>query len=163
MRKGRQDTFDDSNHSKNRAHNIQSSVKVSDSSLETMPKGRHYNVDASNNSKNDRGNKLSSDKCSDSSPALNLKGRHDRIDESSSSSVSGGKPESLTNSLNKRDLGVGSGFSNNVNATVTHSKEQYKPEKWMLPDQAEDTLTQLNLAIVSQPLTQSYNPGNLAI
>ncbi|XP_059460012.1 uncharacterized protein LOC132189330 isoform X3 [Corylus avellana] len=146
MRKGRQDTFDDSNHSKNRAHNIQSSVKVSDSSLETMPK--HYNVDASNNSKNDRGNKLSSDKCSDNSPALNLKGRHDRIDESSSSSVSGGKPESLTNSLNKRALGVGSGFSNNVNATVTHSKEQYKPEKWMLPDQAEDTLTQLNLAIV---------------
>jgi hypothetical protein len=39
----------------------------------------------------------------------------------------------LTNSLNKRALDVGSGFSNNVNARVTHSKAQYKPEKWMLP------------------------------
>jgi elongation factor 1 alpha-like protein len=58
--------------------------------------------------------------------------------------------------LNKRALDVGSGFSNNVNARVNHSKAQYKPEKWMLPDQAEDILTQLNLVIVSQPLIQSY-------
>jgi hypothetical protein len=58
--------------------------------------------------------------------------------------------------LNKRALDVGFGFSNNVNARVTHSKAQYKPEKWMLLDQAKDTLTQLNLAIVSQPLIQSY-------
>jgi elongation factor 1 alpha-like protein len=54
--------------------------------------------------------------------------------------------------LNKRALDVGYGFSNNVNARMTHSKAQYKPKKWMLLDQAEDTLTQLNLAIVSQPL-----------
>ncbi|XP_062163817.1 uncharacterized protein LOC133870668 isoform X3 [Alnus glutinosa] len=148
MLKGRQDTFDDNNHSKNRAHNIQSSVKVSDSSLATMPKGRHYSVDESNYLKNDTGKLLSSDKSSDSSPALNLKGRHDSIDESSSSSVRGGKSESLTDSLNKRALDVGSGFSNNVNARVTRSNAQYKPEKWMLPDQTEDKLTQLNLAIV---------------
>jgi hypothetical protein len=58
--------------------------------------------------------------------------------------------------LNKRTLDVGSGFSNNVNARVNHLKAQYKLEKWMFPDQAEDTLTQLNLAIVSQPLIKLY-------
>ncbi len=148
--KGRQDTFDDSNCSKNKADNIQSSVKISDGSFATMPKGRPVNVDEGSCSKNDMANILSNDKSSQSSPALNLKGRDDIIDESSSSLISRGKPQSLTSSLNKMALDVGSGFSNNVNARGTHSLAEYKPEKWMLPDQAEDTLTQLNLAIVSQ-------------
>lgn len=116
-----------------------------------MPKGRHFSRGKSNHSEKDTGNKLSSDKSSVCSPLLNLKGRHDKIDESSNSSTSGGTPQSLTNSLNKMALNVGSGLLKNINTRVTRSNAEYKPEKWMLPDQAEDTLTQLNLAIVSRP------------
>ena len=49
--------------------------------------------------------------------------------------------------LNVRS-GNSSGNSDNTNAKGTRSHVSYKPEKWMLPQQAEDTLTQLNLAIV---------------
>lgn len=152
MLKGKQDSFDDNNCSKNKAHNVQSSLKISDGSFTTMPKGRHHNVDEGSCSKNDLANILSSDTSSHSSPALNLKGRHEITGDSSSSLISGGKPQSLNSSLNKMALGEGSGLSNNVNARGTRSQSEYKPEKWMLNDQAEDTLIQLNLAIVSQSL-----------
>lgn len=147
MPKGKQDSFDDNNCSKNKAHNVQSSLKISDGSFATMPKGRHHDVDEGSCSKNDMANIPSH-----SSPALKLKGRHEITGDSSSSLISGGKPQSLNSSLNKMALGEGSGFSNNVNARGTRSQLEYKPEKWMLNDQAEDTLIQLNLAIVSQSL-----------
>lgn len=152
MLKGKQDSFDDNKSSKNKAHNVQSSLKISAGSFATMPKGRHHNVDEGSCSKNDTANILSSDKNSHSSPALKLKGRHEITGDSSSSLISGGKPQSLNSSLNKMALGEGSGFLNNVNARGTRSQSEYKPEKWMLNDQAEDTLIQLNLAIVSQSL-----------
>lgn len=117
-----------------------------------MPKGVHSSGDEGKYPKNGRGNKAASDEGSVSSPALNLKGRYDSIDESSSCSTSGSNLQSITNSLNKTALDVGSGSSNNVHSRVTCSNAEYKTEKWMLPDQAEDTLTQLNLAIVSRPL-----------
>ncbi|KAL4603250.1 hypothetical protein ACB092_10G111500 [Castanea dentata] len=147
MPKGKQD-IDDNNCSKNTAHDVQSSLKISDGSFATMPKGRHHNVDEGSCSKNDMANILSSDKSSHSSPAWNLKSRHEITGDSSSSLISGGKPQSLESSLNKMALGEGSGLSNNVNARGTRSQSEYKPEKWMLNDQAEDTLIQLNLAIV---------------
>ncbi|KAG6706276.1 hypothetical protein I3843_07G209500 [Carya illinoinensis] len=125
-----------------------SSTERSDISSSLTSKGRHFSRDERNRLENDTGNTLSSDKSSVCSPSMNLKGRHDKLDESSSSSMSGGNSQSLTNSLNKRALNVGSGLSKNVNTRVTRSNAEYKPEKWMLPDQAEDTLTQLNLAIV---------------
>lgn len=104
---------------------IKSSADRADISSSLMPKGRHHSEDVINYSKNGTGNMPLSDKSSVRPAALTIKGRHDAIDESSS--------------------------SKNGNARVTCSNTEYKPENWMLPGQAEDTLNQLNLAIVSQP------------
>ncbi|KAF5461517.1 hypothetical protein F2P56_017610 [Juglans regia] len=127
---------------------IKSSADRADISSSSMPKGRHHSEDGSNYSKNGTGNMPSSDKSSVSPAALTIKGRPDAIDESSSSSMSRGNPRSLTNNLNKMALDAGSGLSKNGNARVIRSNTEYKPENWMLPGQAEDTLNQLNLAIV---------------
>lgn len=86
---------------------------------------------------------------SDSSSASQPRSRHDSVDESTNSSVIRGKQQSVTSGLKNLDLDARSGSSNNVNVRGSHSQADYKPEKWMLPDQAVDTLTQLNLAIVS--------------
>ncbi|XP_027348651.1 HBS1-like protein isoform X2 [Abrus precatorius] len=59
-----------------------------------------------------------------------------------------GKPESSSSSIDNMVLDVRSGTSENTNAKGHRSQVSYKLEKWMLPQQAEDTLTQLNLAIV---------------
>ncbi|KAG2691681.1 hypothetical protein I3760_08G019300 [Carya illinoinensis] len=101
---------------------IKSSADRADISSSLMPKGRHHSEDVINYSKNGTGNMPLSDKSSVRPAALTIKGRHDAIDESSS--------------------------SKNGNARVTCSNTEYKPENWMLPGQAEDTLNQLNLAIV---------------
>ncbi|XP_021834775.1 HBS1-like protein isoform X1 [Prunus avium] len=85
---------------------------------------------------------------SDSSSASQPRSRHDSVDESTNSSVIRGKQQSVTSGLKNLDLDARSGSSNNVNVRGSHSQADYKPEKWMLPDQAVDTLTQLNLAIV---------------
>lgn len=91
----------------------------------------------------------SNDKRADSSSASEAKSRHYTVDWTNNSSSSKGTPQSLTNSLNNMALDVRSGNPNNVNTRKADSKVQYKHEKWMLPDQVEDTLIQLNLAIVS--------------
>ncbi|BFG18692.1 hypothetical protein CerSpe_049650 [Prunus speciosa] len=85
---------------------------------------------------------------SDSSSASQPRSRHESVDESTNSSVIRGKQQSVTSGLKSLDLDARSGSSNNVNVRGSHSQGDYKPEKWMLPDQAVDTLTQLNLAIV---------------
>lgn len=91
----------------------------------------------------------SDDERIESSSAAEPEGKHDSMDENISS-VNRGKPQSLTNSLNSVALDARSGNPNNVNARKANSHKQYKPENWMLPDQAEDSLIQLNLAIVSK-------------
>lgn len=48
-------------------------------------------------------------------------------------------------------LNVNSEKLKDVNGERATSQSQYKPEKWMLPNQSEDSLSQLNLAIVSLP------------
>ncbi|ONI34077.1 hypothetical protein PRUPE_1G461200 [Prunus persica] len=85
---------------------------------------------------------------SDSSSAPQPRSRHDSVDGSTNSSVIRGKQQSVTSGLKNLDLDARSGSSNNVNVRGSHSQADYKPENWMLPDQAVDTLTQLNLAIV---------------
>ncbi|BBG95403.1 Translation elongation factor EF1A/initiation factor IF2gamma family protein [Prunus dulcis] len=85
---------------------------------------------------------------SDSSSAPQPRSRHDSVDGSTNSSVIRGKQQSVTSGLKNLDLDARSGSSNNVNVRGSHSQAEYKPENWMLPDQAVDTLTQLNLAIV---------------
>ncbi|VVA14961.1 PREDICTED: HBS1 [Prunus dulcis] len=84
----------------------------------------------------------------DGSSAPQPRSRHDSVDGSTNSSVIRGKQQSVTSGLKNLDLDARSGSSNNVNVRESHSQAEYKPENWMLPDQAVDTLTQLNLAIV---------------
>lgn len=69
-------------------------------------------------------------------------------EEDTVSSKDGGKPQTLSNSLNSLNLNAKPGSSKTVRNRGAASQDKYKPEKWMLPDQAEDGLTQLNLAIV---------------
>uniref|UniRef100_A0A5B7BMG6 Putative HBS1-like protein isoform X4 n=1 Tax=Davidia involucrata TaxID=16924 RepID=A0A5B7BMG6_DAVIN len=90
----------------------------------------------------------SSVKRSDSSSASISGSGHDNVEETDYSSVNGSKPQSSISSLNNMSLNVKPGYSKNVNDRKVISHAQYKPEKWMLPDQAEDRLAQLNLAIV---------------
>ncbi|XP_004292888.1 PREDICTED: elongation factor 1-alpha-like isoform X2 [Fragaria vesca subsp. vesca] len=70
------------------------------------------------------------------------------MEEGISSLAIGGKPESLTTSSKNMSSDARSGPSKITNSRGSHSRADYKPEKWMLPDEAVDTLTQLNLAIV---------------
>lgn len=50
-------------------------------------------------------------------------------------------------------LNVKSAYANYISGLGKTSNAQYKHDKWMLPDKAVDTLTQLNLAIVSLRIT----------
>ncbi|GMP83904.1 hypothetical protein CsSME_00037661 [Camellia sinensis var. sinensis] len=80
----------------------------------------------------------------DTSSAFISDNRHGSIGEDTHSLSNEVQSQSLSSSLNT----VKSGSSKNVSARRAVSHAQYKPEKWMLPDHAEDRLTQLNLAIV---------------
>jgi elongation factor 1 alpha-like protein len=85
------------------------------------------------------------------------------MDEGISSLVIGGKPQSLTSSSKNMSLDAKSGHSNNANYRGSHSQADYKPEKWMLPDEGVDTLTQLNLAIVSHLILVLYSCTSTSI
>ncbi|XWS17932.1 hypothetical protein CRYUN_Cryun33cG0110200 [Craigia yunnanensis] len=106
----------------------------------SMPKGRLDNEDESRAAVNVK----SSGK---SSSSLMPKERNDMVDYSRSSG-NGGEAHSLTSNLKNMSLAAKSGHSNDTNPVRANSHAQYKPEKWMLPEKAEDSLTQLNLAIV---------------
>nr|KJB65981.1 hypothetical protein B456_010G123300 [Gossypium raimondii] len=75
------------------------------------------------------------------------KERNVMVDDSSSSR-NGGEANSLTSNLENISFAAKSGHSNDANPGRAISRAQYKPEKWMLPEKAEQSLTQLNLAIV---------------
>nr|XP_028962842.1 HBS1-like protein isoform X3 [Malus domestica] len=87
-------------------------------------------------------------KFSESSSASQPTSRRDSGVQSTTSSEIMGKPQSVTSGLINMTLDARSGYSNNGSVRESRSQADYKPEKWMLPDQAVDTLTQLNLAIV---------------
>lgn len=78
-----------------------------------------------------------------------LKGKN-RLDEVDSSTIEKGKTHNLTSSLKGTTMDVRSGIPKNGNTKGSSSQVNYKPEKWMLPRDAEDKLTQLNLAIVGE-------------
>ncbi|GFS41987.1 translation elongation factor EF1A/initiation factor IF2gamma family protein [Actinidia rufa] len=84
----------------------------------------------------------------DSSSAFVSENKHGSVEEDTCSPLNGGQPQNLSSGLNNLSSNLKSGSSKNVNAGRALSSAQYKPEKWMLPDPAEDRLTQLNLAIV---------------
>ncbi|XP_024025521.1 HBS1-like protein isoform X2 [Morus notabilis] len=126
---------------------VQGSSKSSDVSSDCFLKSSHGRVEESSYIKGIAIDIESDGERIESSSMAEPKGKHDSVDENISS-VNRGKPESLANNLNNMALGVRSGNPNNINARKANSHKQYKPEKWMLPDQAEDALIQLNLAIV---------------
>ncbi|MBA0597904.1 hypothetical protein Gorai_007687 [Gossypium raimondii] len=147
----------------------------SDSSNQSTEKGKHNRLDEINILKNIEvgppAGSRTSDNCSasvqegwlghvdESSVAVNLrssgksslslmpKERNVMVDDSSSSR-NGGEANSLTSNLENISFAAKSGHSNDANPGRAISRAQYKPEKWMLPEKAEQSLTQLNLAIV---------------
>ncbi|XP_071715981.1 uncharacterized protein [Rutidosis leptorrhynchoides] len=76
----------------------------------------------------------------DSSASSISKDKSEHMDEKSHASISG--------EFNSMTMNAKSGNSKISNKEKSVPRLQYKPEKWMLPEQAEDRLTQLNLAIV---------------
>lgn len=80
-------------------------------------------------------------------------GKFDSMDESSNPSVDWERSQSLAGGLNNMVLNVKSAYANYISGIGKTSNPQYKHDKWMLPDKAVDTLTQLNLAIVSLRIT----------
>ncbi|PPR98934.1 hypothetical protein GOBAR_AA21745 [Gossypium barbadense] len=123
--------------SKNLEINTSSGFKASDKSSASMAKGRVEDSD---------GRSVSINMCSSgqSSSSLMPKERTDMV-EDGSSLTHGGEGHNLTSNLKNMTLAAKSGNSKDIKA---NSRAQYKPEKWMLPEKAEDSLTQLNLAIV---------------
>ncbi|XP_022131690.1 HBS1-like protein isoform X3 [Momordica charantia] len=93
-------------------------------------------------------NLQSHDNRSSSTSTSKSAGKFGRTDESSNSSVEREKPQNLASGLNNMVLNVKSAYANYINGLGKTSNVQYKHDKWMLPDQAADNLTQLNLAIV---------------
>ncbi|KAA3489818.1 HBS1-like protein isoform X2 [Gossypium australe] len=123
--------------SKNLEINTSSGFKASDKSSASMAKGRVGDSD---------GRSVSINMCSSgqSSSSLMPKERTDMV-EDGSSLMHGGEGHNLTSNLKNMTLAAKSGNSKDIKA---NSRAQYKPEKWMLPEKAEGSLTQLNLAIV---------------
>ena len=62
-----------------------------------------------------------------------------------------GKPQIISGDMMKMSMSSKSGSAKNANRARALASAPFKPEKWMLPDQIEDKLSQLNLAIVSYP------------
>ena len=77
------------------------------------------------------------------------KPKADTSHETNSSSKNMEASESLTGSMNKMSLTRETETSRDVKIRSARSKSNHKPEEWMLLDKESDTLTQLNLAIVS--------------
>ncbi|XP_062078801.1 uncharacterized protein LOC133783260 isoform X3 [Humulus lupulus] len=127
---------------------IRGSANISDVSSDSFARGNHGSVGEASYKVSDTADVELVNKGMDSSSSSKPKSRQSNMDENINSSENRGKSESLASNVNNMTLDGRTGKSNNVNSRKAHSQMQYKPEKWMLPDQAKDTLIQLNLAIV---------------
>ncbi|CAI0376463.1 unnamed protein product [Linum tenue] len=85
-----------------------------------------------------------SDEASGSSTPLKIKEKHKNADDD----FIGQKRTAPTSNFGKISLSDQPGNSNALDSRKAKSIAEYHPDKWMLPDKANDTLTQLNLAIV---------------
>ncbi|KAL1328820.1 hypothetical protein AAHE18_13G399400 [Arachis hypogaea] len=113
----------------NNDHSVQSNVESLENLTSLMQKGRQDRSAESKLSKKPAVHLETSDKTS------NVNKKNGTLDIRSSK----GKAGSSSAMPEVKD---------NTNSKGSHPQVSYKPEKWMLPQQAEDTLTQLNLAIV---------------
>ena len=86
----------------------------------------------------------SSAKPSSVSAPLNSKDKFQHVEDS----VSETQTHSLSSEMTCLTMSVKSDNSQ-IPDKVKVPRSQFKPENWMLPDQTKDSLTQLNLAIVS--------------
>ncbi|KAJ0090088.1 hypothetical protein Patl1_12703 [Pistacia atlantica] len=121
--KDKQDTMNNRKYSKNEV--VQVSTRSSDSSSTVMSKDSHGSH-------------------SNDAVSICLSDAHDGSGSSTNIAQLQSGPSNTKNS----SLSLKSGSSSSVNARRKNSNTQYKPEKWMLPDNTGDRLTQLNLAIV---------------
>ncbi|CAI0438764.1 unnamed protein product [Linum tenue] len=85
-----------------------------------------------------------SDEASGSSNPLKIEGTQGNADDD----FSGQKQTAPASNFGKMSLSDKPGNSNALDSRKHKSTAEYHPDKWMLPDKANDTLTQLNLAIV---------------
>ncbi|XP_076893046.1 uncharacterized protein LOC143544963 isoform X1 [Bidens hawaiensis] len=93
-------------------------------------------------------NSSSSAKPSAMSASLNSRNKFNNVEESSHASKLEAQAVSLSSELNSMTVTGKSGNSKVNNKEKIATRAEYKPEKWMLPEQTDDRLTQLNLAIV---------------
>ncbi|KNA08509.1 hypothetical protein SOVF_161950 isoform B [Spinacia oleracea] len=134
---------------KNKATTTPSSARQTDSSFAI--KGRITPEDQSFTSTSkfprniDVAEGPSSSTRSDKSPTRDRKSKHSSVG-GSSSLANGAESESLSSGLDHISLDSKPGSSKLVIPKKTLA--QYKPEKWILPDKEDGTMTQLNLAIV---------------
>ncbi|KAI9127248.1 hypothetical protein K1719_001807 [Acacia pycnantha] len=151
-----------SNITQNNELKVQSNGESSDSSSSLVQKGRHDSFAKSKLSEDVLFNREISDKTLGSLPASSGVGKMSKIKSSNDDEFDIQSSEELSDSLSGRlkvrDSGseidcssskdVRPGKSENTISKEPHPQLPYKPEKWMPPQQAEDTLTQLNLAVV---------------
>eukprot|EP00257_Ricinus_communis_P027287 XP_025014701.1 HBS1-like protein isoform X3 [Ricinus communis] len=143
MEKGKRDSGNDNVRGKNEASAIQSS-SGSNSSFSLKPKPGV----ASNFLEDSALSIHSSDEMPENSSALMPKGKHRNMDNSSSSSMIGGERHMLANNISMMSVSDKSEHVSSINAKKSKSIAHYQPDNWMLLDKADDTMTQLNLAIV---------------
>lgn len=128
--------------------NKQSSAKRSDRSSDSKPKGGHKNVSDRACSEIDAANSQSIAEGSYGSSMLMPKGICNSKDENNICSTDRNKPQSAPGTMFSSVSKSQSSKSGSAAGKAT-SELQYKPEKWMISDQENDVLTQLNLAIVN--------------
>ncbi|XP_045825668.1 HBS1-like protein isoform X2 [Trifolium pratense] len=145
MQKNKQDSAAKNKLSKNVEINLETIGETLNSLSSSLPKDKGDNANRINSSKNGTHGTQSNKEKSGSLSALPKVEESDKL---SLSSNKDGKSESASSSFNHMVLDERSGNSDNTNAKGPHKQVPYQPEKWMLPQQSEDTLTQLNLAIV---------------
>ncbi|CAN1825457.1 HBS1-like protein [Linum perenne] len=119
----------------------QSDSKSSHHSLAVISHGRDTGIAGKNSSKSEILSSQQSDEASSSSTQMKLKEKHNGDDNLNDGSAP-------SNNFGRMALSEQPGNLIAPKSRKAKSTAEYKPDKWMLPDNAKGALTQLNLAIV---------------
>ncbi|KDP33440.1 hypothetical protein JCGZ_07011 [Jatropha curcas] len=147
IQKGEQGSVDEGRYAPTRVAYTESWSESSDNSSALVPKSGSNRMDESICSKSGTLYIQSSDETLESSSSLMPESKNISMDDGSSSIIEG-EPHRLTSNLNNMSLSDKSGNLASVNDRKSKPIAQYEPDKWMVPDKADNSLTQLNLAIV---------------
>ncbi|XP_021738870.1 HBS1-like protein isoform X1 [Chenopodium quinoa] len=132
----------------NTATMTQSSARQFDSYIEierTKSEDHSFASTSKSSSNNGMAEGPSSSIRSEKSPARDPKSKHNSVG-GSISPANGAEPENLASAINHMSIDSKPGSSKLV--IPKKNLAQYKPEKWMLPDNVDGVMAQLNLAIV---------------